>query len=50
MYTASRCGFGTWEGSVIIEGVLALASWEGRHLIFIFSMDILYFWSVHTFL
>ena len=35
---------------LIIEGVPALASQEGRHLIFIFNMDSLYFWSMHPFL
>ena len=36
MYTASRFVLGTWEGNLIIAGVLALASHEGRHLIFIY--------------
>ena len=44
MYTANQYGLGTWEGTFIIEGVPALASQEGRHLIFIFNMDIPYFW------
>ena len=39
--TASQCGLGTWEGS-LIEGGPALVSEEERHLIFIFNMDILY--------
>ena len=41
-YTASQCGLGTWEGSLIIEGGPTLVSQEERHLIFIFNMDILY--------
>ena len=40
-YTASHYGLGTWEGNLIMEGVPALAFQEGRHLIFIFNMDIL---------
>ena len=46
----SQYGLGTWEGSLINEGVPVLASQEERHLIFIFNMDILYFWSMHPFL
>ena len=45
---ASQDGLGTWEGSLIIEGGPASASQEGR-LIFIFNLDILYFWSMHFF-
>ena len=44
MYIASQYGLGTWEGS-LTEGVPALASQEGRHLMFIFNMAVLYFWS-----
>ena len=33
----SQYGLGTWEGSLIIEGVPALASQEERHLVFILS-------------
>ena len=47
-YTMGQCGLGTWEGA--IERAPALASQSGRHLIFIFNMDILYFWSVCPFL
>ena len=43
MYTASRYDLGAWEGSLIIKGGPALASQEGRHLIFILNMDILDF-------
>ena len=43
MYTVSQYGLGTKEASPIIEGVPTLASQEGRHLIFIFKTDILYF-------
>ena len=42
-YTASRYGFGTWEGSLIIKGRHALAPQEGRHLTFVFNTDILFF-------
>ena len=31
-YTVSQHGLGSWEGSLIIKGGLALASQEGRHL------------------
>ena len=48
MCTAGQYGLGTWEGS-LIEGVQALASKEERQLIFIFNMDILYFWSMYSF-
>ena len=48
--TASQYGLGTWEGSLIIRGGLELVSQEGEHLIFIFNMNILYFWSLHLFL
>ena len=41
-YTASQCGLGTWEGSLITEGGPALVSQKERHLIFIFNMDILH--------
>ena len=37
MYTASLYVLGTWERSLIIEGVPALASQEERHLVFILS-------------
>ena len=37
IYTASLYVLGTWEGSLIIEGVPALASQEERHLVFILS-------------
>ena len=47
MYTAS---LGSGEGSLIMEGEQALASQEGKHFIFIFNIEILYFWSVHPFL
>jgi hypothetical protein len=47
---ASQCGLGTWEGSLIIRGGPELVSQEGKHLIFIFNMDILYFWSLYLFL
>ena len=50
MYTVSPYGLGTWEGSLIIKGVPALASQEEGHVIFIFNMDILYFWSMCPFL
>lgn len=48
--TASQYGLGTWEGILIIRGGLELVSQEGEHLIFIFNMNILYFWSLHLFL
>ena len=36
--------------SLIMERGPALVSQEGRLFIFIFNMDILYFWSMHPFL
>lgn len=30
-YAVSQCGFGFWEWSLVIEGVLALMSQEGQH-------------------
>ena len=33
-HTVSHPGLGTWEGSLIIKGVPALAPQEGRHLIY----------------
>ena len=39
VHTASQYGLGTWKGSLIIEGVLALASQEKGHLTF--NMDII---------
>ena len=36
-YTTSQYGLSIWKGSLIIEGVPALASQEGRHLVFILS-------------
>lgn len=48
-YRASQYGLGTWEGSFIMEGGPALVSQVGRHLIFIFNTDNLYFWSVYLF-
>ena len=50
MYTASQDGLGTSEGGFIMEGRPTLVSQDGRHLIFIFNTDNLYFWSVHPFL
>ena len=41
MYTMNQYGLGTWEGSLIIKEVPALASQKERHLIFIFNMDII---------
>ena len=49
-HTASQRGLGTWKGSLIIEGGPALASPEGRRLIFVSNMDVLYFWSICPFL
>ena len=46
----SQYSFGTWEGHLIIEGAPPLAAQEGRHLMFIFNIDIFYFWWMHTFL
>ena len=48
-YTVSHYDLGTWEGSLAVEEQ-APASQEGRHLIFTFNMDILYFWSLCPFL
>ena len=51
MYTESQYGLGSWEGGLTItEGAPALAFQEEGHLIFIFNMDILYFWSICPFL
>ena len=50
MYTAGQYGLGPWEGSLIIEGGPVLVSQEEGHLIFIFNMVILYFWSMCPFL
>ena len=47
-YTASQYGLGTL--APIIKRWPALVSQEGRHLIFIFNLDILYFWSMCPFL
>ena len=41
MYTVSQYCLDTWKGS-LIKGVPALVYQEGRHLIFIFNMDILF--------
>ena len=49
-YTVGQYDLGTWKGSLIMEGVPALVSQKGRHLIFIFNMDNLYFWSMCPFL
>ena len=45
-YTASQYGLDTWEGSLIVKRVPAFVSQEGRHLIFMFKVAILYFWSM----
>lgn len=51
MYTESQYGLGSWEGGLTItEGAPALAFQEEGHLILIFKMDILYFWSTCPFL
>ena len=39
--TVSQHGLGTWEGSLITKGGLALGSQDGRHLIFSLNMGIL---------
>lgn len=46
----SQYSLGTWEGHLIIEGAPPLAAQEGRHLMFIFNIDVFYFWWMHTFL
>ena len=38
----SQRGLDTGEGSLITEGASALVSQEGRHLTFIFNMDIFF--------
>ena len=45
-YAASQYGLDTWEGSFIVKRVPAFVSQEERHLIFMFKVDILYFWSM----
>ena len=47
---AGQYGLGSWEGSLIIKAGRVLMSQERRHLIFIFNMDIVHFWSMHYFL
>ena len=41
--TVSQYGLGAWEGCLIIEGAPVLVSQEDGHFIFIFKMDILFF-------
>ena len=41
-------GIGTWEGSLIIEAGPELVSQEEGHFNFIFNLDILHFWSIHS--
>ena len=48
-YQANPCGLGTWEGILIMEGAPALVSREGKHLIFVFHVAILYFWPTHPY-
>ena len=50
VYIVSPYGRCTKEGSLTVEGGPALASQEGNHLLFIFNIDTLYFWSVCPFL
>lgn len=49
MYKVSQYGLGTWDESHIIQGGQAWALQE-EHLIFIFNIDILYFWPMNLFL
>ena len=50
IHIVSQYGLCTKEGSLTMEGGAALASQEGIHLLFIFNINILYFWSVCPFL
>ena len=50
IHTVSQYGLCTKEGSLITEGGTALVSQDGNHLLFIFNIDILYFWSMCPFL
>lgn len=49
MYKVSQYGLGTWDESHIIQGGQAWAL-QGEDLIFIYNIDILYFWPMNLFL